>query len=550
EVPVRHPHVDPARRQARRHDDGLREATMTKIEKLSAFSRRAALKGAGALVVSIGMPVGLDTVLAVNSAAAQGRPPLVPNELDSYIAINADGTVSAFFGKMDMGQGLFTAIGQMVAEELGVPFRSVKVIMGDTATSVNQGGASGSTGVQMGGKQMRAAAAEARRVLVEMAAQKFGVPAERITVIDGICRVGGGKDDAARSVSYAELIGGKYFNTQLEWNKQIGNTLYAPGKAKPKDPKDHKIVGQPIARYDIAPKVYCTEDFCTDVKVPGMVHGRMIRPAVAGAVPVKVDEGSLKDIPGAKVVWDKGLLGVLADKEWDAIQAAQKLKVEWSQADAPFPEHASLYDHIRKAPVRKGEVGKENGKVGAAFKVAAGVIDSESGWPFQSHAGMGTACALVEIKDGLVTCWSGTQKSHFVQEGLALTLDVPFDKVRVIWKTGPGSYGRSDADDCAMDAAILARAVGKPVRLQSMREQGTGWDPKGPASIHKARAAIDTAGKVIAYEFTSKGFSRIDVNTNGGKPHDTLAGQMRGVELKSGDGFGVPAESYAFDHKR
>jgi len=163
---------------------------------------------------------------------------------------------------------------------------------------------------------------------------------------------------------------------------------------------------------------------------------------------------------------------------------------------------------------------------------------------------MGPACAVVEIKDGNVTCWSGSQKTHFVQEGLALTLDVPLDKVRVIWKTGPGSYGRSDADDCAMDAAILARAVGKPVRLQYMREQGTGWDPKGPASIHKARAAIDTAGKVIAYEFTSKGFSRIDVNTNGGKPHDTLAGQMRGVELKSGDGFGVPAESYAFDHKR
>src|SRR5215813_13852902 len=176
---------------------------MTKHEKLSTFSRRSVLKGAGALVLSIGMPVGLDTLLAVNSAAAQGaKPPLVPNELDSYIAIHADGNVSAFFGKMDMGQGLFTAIGQMVAEELDVPFERVTVIMGDTASSVNQGGASGSTGVQHGGKQMRAAAAEARRVLVEMAAAKLGVPAAQISVVDGICRV-----DAARSVSYADLIG-------------------------------------------------------------------------------------------------------------------------------------------------------------------------------------------------------------------------------------------------------------------------------------------------------------------------------------------------------
>ncbi|HKA75096.1 MAG TPA: molybdopterin cofactor-binding domain-containing protein, partial [Xanthobacteraceae bacterium] len=160
---------------------------MTKMEKLSAFSRRQILKGAGALVVSVGMPVGFDTVLAVNSAAAQGgKPPLVPNELDSYIAINADGTISAFFGKMDMGQGLFTAIGQMVAEELDVPFKAVRVIMGDTANSVNQGGASGSTGIQHGGKQMRAAAAEARRVLVDLAAAKLGLPADQLTVSDGV----------------------------------------------------------------------------------------------------------------------------------------------------------------------------------------------------------------------------------------------------------------------------------------------------------------------------------------------------------------------------
>src|SRR5665213_2919759 len=163
---------------------------------------------------------------------------------------------------------------------------------------------------------------------------------------------------------------------------------------------------------------------------------------------------------------------------------------------------------------------------------------------------MGPACALIEIKDDQVTCWSGTQKSHFVQEGLALTLGVPLDKVHVIHTAGPGSYGRNDADDAAMDAAVLAKAVDKPVRLQYMRDQGTGWDPKGPASTHHARAALDASGKVVAYEFSSKGFSRVDVNTNGRHPYYTLAGQAQGVALKSGDGFGVPAESYEFANKR
>ena len=521
---------------------------MTKFEKTSSFTRRSVLLGGGALVVSVGAAISLETVLSIGTANAQGaKPPLTPDQLSSYIAVNADGTVSAFYGKMDMGHGLHVAIGQIVAEELDVPFKSVKVIMADTALTVNQGGASGSTGIQEGGKQMRVAAAEARRVLVEMAANQLSIPAEKLAVTDGVVSA---SDDKAKRVTYAQLIGGKYFNVQLDWNKKYGNPLYAPGKAQPKKPSEHKIVGQPIKREDVAPKVFAQEDFVTDVKVPGMVHGRMIRPAVAGSVPVKVDESSIKDIPGAKVVWDKGFLGVVADKEWDAIQAAQKLKVEWSQVDAPFPEQASLYDHIRKASVRKRQIEKENGNVDEAFKSAAKVIEAEYEWPFQSHASMGPACALVEIKDGKVTCWSGTQKSHFQQQGLASTLGVPVESVRVIWKAGPGSYGRNDADDAAMDAAVMAKAVGKPVRVQYMRDQGTGWDPKGPASVHKVRAAIDASGKVTAYEFMTKAFSRVNVDTNGSKPFDTLAGQALGIDLKPGDGFGIPAESYAFENKR
>jgi nicotinate dehydrogenase subunit B len=521
---------------------------MTKMDKPTNLSRRAVLMGAGALVVSVGAPLSVETLIGLNSAYAQGtKPPLTPDQLSSYVAVNADGTVSAFFGKMDMGHGLFVAIGQMVAEELDVPFKAVKVYMGDTATSVNQGGASGSTGIQFGGKQMRMAAAEARRVLLDMAAEKLGTPAAQLIVVNGTVSAAFNRD---KKTSYAELIGGKYFNVQLDWNKQMGNALYAPGKAQPKKHTEHKIVGKPIKREDVAPKVFAQEDFVTDIKVPGMVHGRMIRPAVAGQVPVKVDESSIKGIPGAKVVWDKGFLGVVADKEWDAIKAAETLKVEWSEVNPPFPDQTTLYDHIRKAPVRKAQVDKQNGNVDDAFKSAARVIEAEYEWPFQSHACMGPACALIEIKDGMVDCWSGSQKTHFVQLGLAAQLGVPPANVHVRWIPGPGCYGRNDADDCAADCAVLAKAVGKPVRLQYSRNEGTGWDPKGPASVHKARAAIDAQGNVIAYEFMSKGFSRIDVNTNGSRLHDTLAGHALGVELKPGENFGVPAESYEFANKK
>src|SRR5262245_26704931 len=216
---------------------------MGKHEKISA-SRRALLKGAGAgaLVVSVGGTVTLGFVRQVGEALAQGaKPPLHPEQLDSYIAIGADGRVSAFFGKMDMGHGIHTAVAQMVAEELDVPLKAITVYMGDTRTSVNQGGASGSTGLQMGGVQMRMAAAEARRLLVEAAATKLGVAAGDLTVSDGVVSA---KSDAAKNVAYKDLIGGRYFNHKLEWNKQWGNLLKAVGTAKPKAPSEYKLVGK------------------------------------------------------------------------------------------------------------------------------------------------------------------------------------------------------------------------------------------------------------------------------------------------------------------
>jgi nicotinate dehydrogenase subunit B len=515
---------------------------------ISAISRRSVLKAAGALVVTVAAPGEFHAALAQGTAAAGGgaKPPLSPDQLDSWIAVERDGSVTAFFGKIDMGQGVDVAIGQIVAEELDVPFARVKVVMGDTALTVNQGGASGSTGIWKGGVPLRNAAAEARRLLVEMTAKHLGVSADQLTVSDGVVAVGG---DPAKSMSYADLIGGRYFDSAMEWNGTLGNDLVATGKAKPKSPDHYKIVGQPIVRTDVGHKVFCRLDYVTDVKVPGMAHGRMLRPPVAGAVPVAVDEGSISAIPGTRVVWNKGFLGVVGDKEWNTIRAAEQLKVTWSESKPPFPDQSALYDHIRRAPVTTRKVEVENGTVETALAVAARRVEAEYEWPFQSHASMGPACAIADVRNGQVTVWTGSQKPHFVRDGVAAILGVPADKVRAIWVPGPGSYGRNDAGDAATDAAFLSRAIGRPVRVQGMRHDGHGWDPKGPASIHRARAGIDAAGNVIAYQFESKGFSRFNIAPTEANPSDSLAGQLIGLPLASRDAFGVPQESYVFDHK-
>lgn len=507
-------------------------------------SRRRLLQGLGAIVVTIALPPEMGTALAESDAA--GKPPLSPDQLDTWLAVRQDGGVTAYFGKMDMGQGVGTAIRQIVAEELDIGVDRVRVVMGDTAVTVNQGGGSAQTAIEKGAVPLRNAAAEARRLLLEMAGRRFDVGVERLTVTDGVIAVAG---DPARKASYGELIGGRYFHQPMQWNGKIGNDLVAVGKARPKRPDLYKIVGKPIPRDDIAPKVFARQDFVTDVKVPGMLHGRMIRPPVAGAVPVAVDEASVRDIPGARIVWRKGLLGVVAEKEWGAIRAAERLKVTWSEARAPFPSQDELYDHIRKASALTRMVEVEDGDVEAALAGAARIVRAEYEWPFQSHASMGPACVVADVRDDAVTIWTGSQKPHFARDGVARLLGRPPETVRAIWVLGPGSFGRNDAGDAAHDAAMLSQAVGRPVRLQGMRYEAQGWDPKGPASIHRAVAGLDAHGNVIAYKFESKGFSRLDVNNNEGDPTQCLAGQLMGLPLAPQQAFGVPAESYGFANK-
>ncbi len=507
------------------------------MNAINALSRRDALRLSGGLVV----------LFSANVAAAERKGAPDPASLDSWIAIGADGNVTAFFGKVDVGQGLDVAVAQMIAEELDVPVASVSVVMGDTGLTCNQGGASGSTGVRMGGVALRNAAAEARHQLVQRAAQYLRRTPADLATADGTVFVVAAP---AQNVTYATLLRGKYFQSQIGWNKRMGNALGLTSSVKPKASDQYKIVGQSVPRVDIPGKVMGTKDFVTDVKVPGMLHGRVIRPPVAGAVPTEIDRKSIATIPGVQIVHKAGFLGVVAPREWDAIRAADVLQVTWSKVTPPFPDFEALHDHIRKAPTVKETVDKNVGDVERALAGAAKRITAEYTWPFQSHACMGPACAVVEVRADGVTSWSATQKPHFQQEGLAKLLKRPLDTVRVIWMPGPGSYGRNDAGDAAMDAALLSEAVGKPVRVQGMRHDGHAWDPKGPASVHTLRAGLDTNGGIVAYDVVNKGFSRVEVAVNESDPSDTLAGMLVGFPAKPVAGFGSPSDVYEFANRR
>jgi nicotinate dehydrogenase subunit B len=510
----------------------------------SGLDRRAFLAASGALVVTLAAPAGLAQA-AVNGAAT--RPPLTGDQLSSYISIEPDGTVLAYYGKIDGGQGLGTAIAQMVAEEIDVPLESVRVIMGDSGRTLDMGGASAAIGVSHGGMVLRRTAALARHLLIGLAAETLHLPADELTVTDGVVHA---VADPTQRISYAQLIGGRYFDSKVKWNGKTSNALGVEVDLPLKTPDQFKIIGQSPRRRDLAGKVFGTLDLVNDLRLPGMLHARMIRPQVAGAVPVKVDEASIAQIPGAQVVWIKDLLAVVAEKEWNAVKAAQALKVTWSESKPNFPGHDQLHAHIRNAPVVKRFIQRENGAVQEGLKQAVRVIEGEYEFPTQSHASAGPACAVADVREGEATIWTSTQKPYDAAACVAELIGLPRDKVRAIWMFGTGSYGRNDQGDATADAAVLSHHLRRPVRVQYMRHEGIAWDPKGTASVSRNRAGIDADGKVIAYESIGKAFSRLDTSTREGRAADVLAGHLLGFPLKPDQSFEIPVASYTFDHGR
>jgi len=514
--------------------------------------RRRFLKRSSALVFAIGN-TGVVSLLTLNGAEAQSlaaAPRAIgPKNLDTWLALDTGGNVTAFFGKMDMGQGVDTAIAMVVAEELDLPVARVSVVMGDTHRTPNQGGASGSSGCRLGAIALRNAAAEARRVLVARAGERLGVAVEQLVVTDGVVQV---KNNNARSVSYRELIADG-FATELDWNNRFGNNMNVNGIAKPKSPVNYRVVGTPVARKDIPGKVLATTEFCHHVTLPNMLHGRTIRPPVANAVPVSVDESSIAAYPDSRVVRKGDFIAVVSAIEWHAIKAARELKVTWSATTPPFPAQDKLFDYIRNTPAAsnsaKGGFGGapyDPAPALAAINSAGKKIEAEYEVPFQSHARMGPSVGLADVKNGEALIYSDTQKSHDQRDGLAKLLGLPPDKVRVIWKPGPGSYGRSDSDEAAFEAALLSQLLGQPVRVQWMRNEGHGWDPKAPACVINCKAGLDAGGNINGWYYQARGFSGWDVNFNASEPRDTLVGQLTGFTKADAHNFGAPGESYDF----
>jgi CO/xanthine dehydrogenase Mo-binding subunit len=532
---------------------------MSAARETRLFDRRELLQGAS-LVFALGAAGGI-AIFPLRKAEAQSlaaAPRLLgPTSLDTWLSIDTEGVVTAYFGKMDMGQGVDTAIAQVVAEELDVDVARVAVVMGDTHRTPNQGGASGSSGCRQGAIPLRNAAAEARRVLVARASDRLGVPSDRLAVSDGTVYIATDPTrragEAGPVVTYADLIRDG-FATEIDWNGQYGNGLLVTGAAAPKSHTAHTVVGTSVARKDIPGKILATTEFCHHVTLPGMLHGRCIRPPVAKAVPMSVDQSSIDDIPSARVVRKGDFLAIVAASEWHAIKAARQLRVTWSDTDPPFPSMEALFAHIRNAPVAadSSRAGFGGGRPFDAkpsldaIAAAATKLEAEYEVPFQSHARMAPSIGVADVKNGEALVFSDTQKPHNTRDGIAKLLGLPPEKVRVIWKPGSGSYGRSDADEAAFEAALLSQEVGAPVRVQWMRDEGHAWDPKAPACVISCKAGLDAGGGLVGWYFRAKGFSGWDVMFNAADPKDTLVGQLVGFAKGDAHNFGVPEESYAF----
>ena len=445
-------------------------------------SRRDLLKGGGALIVSFSLASRLDSALAQGAAAGK---PLALTEVDSFLAIDAKGLCTIYSGKVDLGTGTDTALRQIVAEELDLPFNRTVLVTGDTALTPDQGTTWGSLTVQLGGMQLRNAAATARQALAEEAGKRLGAKPEELTIVDGVVS-GGGK-----TVSYGELVGGKAFTLKLDHTKP----------AKPKDPKDHKIVGKSTPRVDIPDKIMGRFTYIHDFRVPGMLHGRVIYPPGTGAKLESVDESSIKGIPGiVKVVREGNFLAVVAQSEWAAIKAAQTLKANWTKKET-LPEQAKLWDYVRKSKVFRDEITSSTGNVGAAMAtIGAKTFSASYDFAIHTHGSIGPSCAVAEFKDGRLTSWSASQATHNLRKQLAKMFGLSNDDVRCIYLEGAGCYGRNGHEDAAADAALLARAVGKPVRVQWSRADEHGWDPKGPPTLIDLRAAMDDKGNVTAWD--------------------------------------------------
>lgn len=456
------------------------------MDTLTSISRRDLLKAGGALVVSFAFSVSPRRGAAQTPAAPGDTARVLDSsEVDAFLAIHADGSVTVYTSKVDVGTGLRMALAQMAAEELGVAAERISVVEGDTALCPDQGGTGGSTGLTRGGTEIRQAAATARRALLTLGAAQLNRPAGDLTIVDGQVRpLAGGA-----GIGIGALVGGRRFALKVD--------RMAPLTA----PARYTVVGKPLLRPDVPDKCTGRHVYVQDFRLPGMLHGRVIRPPAIGATLVSVDESSLRGIPDARVVRIESFLAVVARDEWAAVRAASELKATWSNWEG-LPGHQGLDRYSRAAATDRDQTVVNRGDSAAAMPGAARTLSATYFWPFQGHASLGPSCAVADVRaDGTATIWSASQGIHGLRTNLARVFGLPLDRMRVVFLEGAGSYGTNGTDHVAADAVLLSKTVGQPVRVQWMRQDEHGWDPKGPQQLLDVRAGLDArGGRIVAWE--------------------------------------------------
>ncbi|OLC77893.1 MAG: hypothetical protein AUH72_16845 [Acidobacteria bacterium 13_1_40CM_4_65_8] len=456
------------------------------------LSRRDFLKQSGGLVVSFSLAPLARLEPSRDGLVQRGggapRSQIDAKQVDSWIGIGADGRVTAYSGKCELGQGMHTTQVQLIAEELAVPIDRVTLIMCDTSISPDQGTTSGSQShpANFNHQNLALACATAREALVGLAATRLGVPADQLTVTDGVVAA---KNDASKQVSYGELVGGKKFSLALNPN------------AKRRDPRSWKVLGTSVPRVDLPSLVTGQMEFVQNVRVPGMVHGRVVRPPAVGATLVSVDESSVQGMPGViKVVVRKNFVGVVAEKPWQAIQAAGKLKATWTPAS--LPRQAEFYDYVRKQPSRDALL-VDSRDVDETLSRAATVVKATYRHPYQMHGSMGSSCAVADVQSDRATVWSSTQSAYPTRNGVATLLGLPPERVRVVFTRGSGCYGLNGADTVSYDAALLSQAAGRPVRVQLSRKDEMAFENYGQPYVIEQRVAVDRDGNIVAWDHES-----------------------------------------------
>ncbi|MGI9148466.1 MAG: molybdopterin cofactor-binding domain-containing protein, partial [Chloroflexota bacterium] len=489
----------------------------------TAQSRREFLKGSGALVVGFSMLARSAPAVFAQAAGGQpgtssngGGPPVNQAEgstqaslkqLDSWLSIDPAGGVTVFSGKVELGTGVRTALAQIAAEELDVPFDRISMVQGDTERAPDEGYTAGSKTLQVGGVNVRKAAATARQALLEMAGAHLGVDIQQLQVQNGVIALSG---DPTRRATFGELIGNQRFERVLADDVQTKAT------------NSYTIVGTSMPRVDLLAKVTGGSSYVQDIRLPGMLHGRVVHPSGVGATLVDVDESSVAEVRGVvKVIRNGSFVGVVAEREEQAIQAARALKVTWN-TPGRLPSVDGVSEYLLKQTTEDKSL-VSVGDVDSALQ-SARVHTATFTQPYQMHASIGPSCAVADVDGDKFTVYSSTQGVYQLRGAIAQLLSVPPQNVHVVHVEGSGCYGHNGFDDVAGEAALLAHAVGRPVRVQWMRQDEHAWEPKGPAMVAEVRAALDGNGLLQAWDYNV--WTPTHSTRPGGMAGNLLPGQL------------------------